>query len=112
MDADNRGIKHGVCIISISRQLCDNPFPDAAFSPSAVAAVDVLPSAKALGQIAPRNACPLAGQHCRHKQAVVFGRDPNRICPTREQRLDLLPLLVPQSIASHHLYAPPAAHKQ
>jgi hypothetical protein len=34
------------------------------------------------------------------------------ICPTREQRLDLLPWLVPQSIASHHVYAPPAAHKQ
>jgi hypothetical protein len=112
MDADKRGIDHGVCIVSSSSEMCENPLPDAAFRPAAVAAVHILPIAKPCGQSAPRNACPVAVKHCLHKEAVVFGRSSNRLCPTRQHMRALLPLIVPPSIASHHLYAPPAAYKQ
>ena len=49
--------------------------------------------------------------HGLHTQAVVCGRYPNRRGPTRQHRLDRRPLIVPPSIASPHVYAPPAAYK-
>jgi hypothetical protein len=100
MDADNRGIAHGVCIVGRSRQMCDPPFPDAACRPAAVAAVHSLPIATPGGQSAPRNARPVTGNPCLPKQEVVFGCDTHRLCPTRKPMRDLLPLTVPQSITS------------
>jgi hypothetical protein len=95
LDTDKRGIHHGVCMVSIASEMFANPFPDTAFRPAAVAAVPMLPIAKPLGQIAPRHTCPVAGQHGLSKQAVVFGCDPNRLCSTRPQMLDLIPLIIP-----------------
>jgi hypothetical protein len=94
MDADNRGINHGEFMVSIASQRYEHPVPDAAFRPSAVAAVNSVPIVKPLGQIAPRHARPVAAQYCLHTQAAAFGRYSNRLCPTRKQMRDLIPLLV------------------
>jgi len=95
MDTANRGIHHGVCMVSIASETFENPLPDTAFRPAAVAAVHILPIAKPLGQIAPRHTCPVAVPHGLDKQAVVVGRYPNRIGSTRQQMLDLIPLIIP-----------------
>ena len=54
--------------------------------------------AKSLRQIASRNACPVAVQHSLHKHPVVPRRP--AFCPNtpRQQILDPIPLIVPQSI--------------
>jgi hypothetical protein len=112
MDADERGSEQGGGLVRLASQMGAPPLPAAACSPSAGAAVQRRPIATALGQSAPRQARPVAGQPCRHTQAGGFGRAPNRRGSTRKPMPALLPWLVLHSIASHHVYAPPAAYKQ
>jgi hypothetical protein len=93
--ADKRGINHCVLIVGIPGQMFETPFPDAAFRPSAVAAVNILPIATPLRKVSPRNACAEAVHYRFHKQPVVCGRSANRPFPARKQRLDPIPLIIP-----------------
>ena len=57
--------------------------------------------AKALRQIAPGDASAIAIENRFDKQPVVLSRDPNMAHASRQNILDPVPLIIPQSIASH-----------
>jgi len=102
MGTDDGGIDHRIFVVGIFCQMLENPFPDAAFRPSLVTAVSVLPVAKN----APADRateCPLgSGTTPPSRTAVVFCRHADRLFTARKQLLDPRPLIIPQSIPSHH----------
>src|SRR5271157_4389534 len=54
MGSDDGGVDHGVFVVRIVRQRLEKTLPNAALRPAREPRMDVLPIAKALGQIAPR----------------------------------------------------------
>src|SRR5277367_3619351 len=56
VSAHDGGVNHHVLVVVIAGQEPENPLENAALGPSVEALIDDLPVAKALGQIAPRNA--------------------------------------------------------
>ena len=56
VSAHDGGVNHHVLVVVIAGQEPENPLENAALGPSVEALIDDLPVAKALGQIAPRDA--------------------------------------------------------
>jgi hypothetical protein len=74
------------------------------------ALIDDLPVAKALGQIAPRDAGSKPEENGFDEQAIVRRRTAHMAFAAGENILDPIPLVVVQSIASHRS-APPQADR-
>ena len=94
MGADNSGIQHHVLVVGIFRQRLENSFENAARAPPAQPLVRVLPIAKALRQIPPRNACAIAAENGLDKKTVVGCGSANMPLPPREKIFNPLPLIV------------------
>ena len=107
MGTDERGIHHGVCVVSLCGTMCAHRAPHPVCRPSALAAVKIVPSPEACRKSAPGDTGAVPGEHRCDKQPVVFGRHTDRLLASWQEMLHLLPLIVPSSIASHHLQAPP-----
>lgn len=101
MRAHDGAVDHRVFVIGIGSQVLENPLPNPRFRPAAVTAMDVLPVAKAFGQVAPGNPRPVAIQHRLDKQTVVRRRHSDLPLTPRKQIANPLPLIVPQAVASH-----------
>ncbi|WHZ28858.1 MAG: hypothetical protein OJF51_003656 [Nitrospira sp.] len=76
MGPDDGGIDHRVFVVGLLRQMSEHLLPNATFSPPSVTAVNVLPVAKPLRQIAPGNACAIPVKNRFPKQPVIL-----RLCP-------------------------------
>jgi len=98
----NGGINHGVFVIRIFSQSLEHALPNPALAPAAVPGMNNPEVAKALRQVPPRNARPVAVQHSIHKQTVVFCRRPHPFGGTWQHILDPLPLIIPQRVSSTH----------
>lgn len=94
-------VDHRVLVVGVSREMMENPFPDAGFSPSAEAPMDVFPMAEMFRQVTPGNACPISEQHRFDEAAVVGCRDAHRSGPAGQQVLDVIPLIIAQGVALH-----------
>ena len=77
MSAHNGAVDHRIFIVGVGRQVSKNVLPNSGFGPAAMAAVDVLPITKPLGQVTPGNARPVAIEHRLDEQPVVSRRDPD-----------------------------------
>ena len=97
----DRAVDHRVFVVGIGRQHLEEPLPDAAFGPPGEARMNLDRIAKALGQIPPWNACPITIEHRFDKQPIVLGRHSHVTLASRQDILDLVPLVVPKGIAAH-----------
>ena len=101
MSAHDGAVDHGVLVVSLGRQMLEQPLPHAGLSPAAEAGLHLDPTAEPLGQIAPGNAGAVAVDHRLHKEPVVLGRAPDMSDPARQKVSDPLPLIITQAVASH-----------
>src|SRR5439155_20558393 len=97
----NGAIDHGVFIIRVGRQHLEHLLPHPTLGPARKSRMNFDRIAKALRQIAPGDASAIAIENRFDKQPVVLSRDPNMARTSRQNILDPVPLIIPQSIASH-----------
>ncbi len=71
VSAHNGGVDHHVFVVVIVGQEPENPLENAALGPSVEALIDDLPVAKALRQIAPRDAGANPEENGFNEQAIV-----------------------------------------
>ena len=88
VSAHDGGVDHHVFVVVIAGQELENPLENAALGPSVEALIDDLPVAKALGQIAPRDAGAKPEQNGFDEQAIVPRRTPT--WPSRPGRMSLI----------------------
>src|SRR5258707_10918845 len=105
VSAHDGGVNHHVLVVVIAGQEPENPLENTALGPSVEALIDDLPVAKALGQIAPRDAGSKPEQNGFDEQAVVRPPTAPIAFSARQNVFDPIPLVVRQCIASH-----PSAH--
>jgi hypothetical protein len=101
MRAHDGAVDYGIFVVGVLGQMAKDPPPDVGFCPAAEAAVDVLPVAKVLGQVAPGDAGAIAEEDRFDEQAVVRRRHADRTRPAGQQVLNPLPLVVTQGISVH-----------
>jgi len=101
VSAHDGGVNHHVFVVMITGQEIENPLENAALGPSVEALIDDLPVAKALGQIAPRDAGAKLEKNGFDKQAIVGGRTGNMVFAARQNVFDPIPLVVAQRLSSH-----------
>jgi hypothetical protein len=94
VSAHDSGVNHHVLVVVVAGQKPENPLENAALGPSVEALIDDLPVAKALGQIAPRNAGAKPEQNGFDEQAIVRRRAANMAFTARQNILDPIPLVV------------------
>ena len=110
MSAHDGGVNHHVFVVVIAGQQLENPLENAALGPSVEALIDDLPVAKALGQIAPRNAGAKPEENGFDEQPIVRRRAAHMAFAARQNVFDPIPLVVAQCISSHRS-APPRADR-
>src|SRR3954453_23669228 len=79
----------------------EHALPHAGLGPATEAGLHLDPTAKALGQIAPGDASPIAVEHRLHEEPVILGGHAHIPDPPRQQILDPLPLIISHAVASH-----------
>jgi len=94
VSAYDGGIDHHVFVVVIARQELENARENSALRPSTEALMDDLPIAKALGQIAPRDAGSIAVQNGFDEQSIVRRSASHMAFSARQKILDPLPLVV------------------
>ena len=112
VSAHDGGVNHHVFVVMITGQEIENPLENAALGPSVEALIDDLPVAKALGQIAPRDAGAKLEKNGFDKQAIVGGRTGNMVFAARQNVFDPIPLVVAQRLSSHRSSPPRADHSR
>ncbi len=70
---DNRAVDHRILVIGLGRQGLQHSLPNPALGPASEPSMDILPTAKALGQLAPRNSGAIAIEDRFDKATVVLG---------------------------------------
>ena len=101
MSAHDGGIDHHVFVVGIACQQFENTLKNAALRPSAEALVNNLPVAEAHRQIPPGNARSISIKNRINKQSVVHRSAADVTFTARQEILDPLPLVIPQSKALH-----------
>jgi hypothetical protein len=71
LSAHDGGVNHHVFVVVIAGQEPENPLGNAALGPSVEVLIDNLPVAKALGQIAPRDAGAKPEENGFDEQAII-----------------------------------------
>jgi hypothetical protein len=112
VSAHDSGVNHHVLVVVIADQEPDNPRENAALGPSVEALIDDLPVAKALGQIAPRDAGAKPEENGFDKQTIVRHRAAQMAFTARQDFFDPIPLVVAQCISSHRSAPPRADHSR
>ena len=112
VSAHDSGVNHHVLVVVVAGQKPENPLENAALGPSVEALIDDLPVAKALGQIAPRNAGAKPEENGFDEQAIVRRRAAHMAFTARQNILDPIPLVVAQCISSHRSAPPRADHSR
>src|SRR3974390_291056 len=112
VSAHDGGVNHHVFVVVIAGQKLENPLENAALGPSVEALIDNLPVAKALGQIAPRDAGAKPEENGLDEQAVVRRRAAHMAFTARQNVFDPIPLVVAQCISSHRSAPPRADHSR
>ena len=91
---NNGAVDHRVFVVGVSRQMVKEALPHAGLGPAAEPPVRVLPIAKALGQIAPRDPGAVPIHNRFDESAIVAGGCPSVPGLPRKQALDPLPLII------------------
>ena len=112
VSAHDGGVDHHVLVVVIAGQELENPLENAALGPSVEALIDDLPVAKALGQIAPRDAGSKPEENGFDEQAIVRRRAAHMAFAARQNVFDPIPLVVAQCISSHRSAPPRADHSR
>ena len=112
VSAHDGGVNHHVLVVVIAGQEPENPLENAALGPSVEALIDDLPVAKALGQIAPRDAGAKPEQNGFDEQPIVRRRAANMAFTARQNVFDPIPLVVAQCISSHRSAPPRTDHSR
>jgi hypothetical protein len=91
VSAHDGGVNYHVFVVMIAGQEIENPLENAALGPSVEALIDDLPVAKALGQIAPRDAGAKPEENgsktfCRAAKAMWAGRRRTIACSSKPGR--------------------------
>jgi len=94
VSAYDGGVDHHVFVIVIARQQLENALENSAIRPSTKALMDNLPISEALGQIAPRDAGPIAVQNSLDEQPIVRRSAAYMAFATGQKILDPVPLVV------------------
>jgi hypothetical protein len=110
VSAHDGGVDHHVFVVVIAGQEPENPLENAALGPSVEALIDDLPIAKALRQIAPRNAGAKPEENGFDEQAIVRRPTAHMALAAGQNIFDPIPLVVAQGITSHRS-APPRADR-
>jgi hypothetical protein len=82
--ANNGAVDHGVLVIGIGGEMLKDPLPNPGPGSAAEPPVRVLPIAKALWQIAPRNSGAVSIQNRFDESAIIAGGDADVPNFTRE----------------------------
>src|SRR3974377_1512354 len=101
MRANDGRVDHHELVVSIGRQRLKNAGKHPALAPPSISPVRRLPFAVTLRQVTPGDAGAIPIDHRIHEQTVVGGRTADMAFPAGQEILDLLPLIVAQSIAVH-----------
>ena len=99
--AHNGGINHRILVVRVGGQRLEHAPPHAGPAPARVPGMNDAIISKARRQIPPRDPCAVAVQYRFDEQPVVPGCSTHIAFSTRQQILDPLPLVVPQSVSSH-----------
>lgn len=94
MRAHDGGIQHHVFIVVVGSQVLEYALENTTFTLTAHAPVDVLPVAKTLRKIAPRDAGPIAIKDRLDKQTIVPCRTSDMPLASGQKVLDPIPLIV------------------
>ena len=104
--------QYHVFVVVIAGQELEKPLENAALGPSVEALIDDLPIAKALRQIAPRDAGAKPEENGFDEQAIVRRRTAHMAFAARQKVFDPIPLVVAQGISSHRsALLRPTAHE-
>jgi len=99
MGANDAGVDHEVLVVAVLGQGVEDPLPDSRLRPPGVPAVDVLPAAETLRQVAPRNTGTVAVEHGFDEESVVPGGGAAGPLATGQQVADGMPLVVTKAVA-------------
>jgi hypothetical protein len=99
MSPHDGAVDHRAFIVRILGKLPKNTLPDASFSPSAEAAVDVFPVAEAFRQVPPWHARPVTIQDRLDKQPIVGRGDTDGAWLARQIVLDPIPLVIAEGVS-------------
>ena len=94
VSAHDSGVNHHILVVVVAGQKPENPLENAALGPSVEALIDDLPVAKALGQIAPRDAGAKPEENGFDEQAIVRRSAPHMTFAPGKKILDPFPLIV------------------
>ncbi len=89
-------------VVRLFRPSAKHALPHPRLAPAREPEVHHAEIPETLGQVAPRDACPISVQHRFHKQAVVCGSDPHVPSTSRQQILDAVPWVVSQCVSLFH----------
>ena len=112
VSAHDGGVDHHIFVVVIAGQEPENPLENTALGPSVEALIDDFPVAKALGQIAPRNAGSKPEENGFDEQPIVRRRAAHMAFTTRQNVFDPILLIVAQCISSHRSAPPRADHSR
>ena len=101
MGPHDGAVDHRVFVVGIGGQMLEYAASDARFGPTAEAPVYILPVAKRLRQVSPRDAGAITEQDGFDKQAVVRRCHSDATGAARQHVLDPVPLIIAQSEAAH-----------
>jgi hypothetical protein len=92
--SDDGAVDHRIFVVGIGGQAFEHALPNPVLGPAAEPPMCVLPAAKALGQVAPRNSSAIPIEHRFDKPTIVMGGRADAPGFPWEQVFDALPLIV------------------
>ena len=100
----NGRINHDVLVVCILGQDFKHTHPHARLTPARMTQMHHPKVPEVLGQVAPRNACSITVQHRVDKPSVVSGLGSWLACTTRQQVLNVAPLIISDGISVAHAH--------
>ena len=94
-------VDHRIFVVGIDGQVLEEALPHPFLGPTAEPLVGVLPIAKPLRQVAPRDSGAVAIEYRFDKSAIVVGGDADVTGLAGQQVFDSLPLVIAKCISVH-----------
>lgn len=105
--SDDGGVDHHVLEVGIAGQLAEHALPHARLRPAIIPLEHAVPGTELLRQLSPVCARPCNPEHSIDEQPIVFAGAAWIPCLSRQEVLDVMPLIISQLTSRHPL--PPLA---
>ena len=104
-------VNHRIFVVGVGGEVLEEALPHSFLGSTAEPLVGVLPIAKPLRQVAPRNSGAVAVEHRFDEAAIAVGGDADITGLAGQQVLDSLPLVIAKCISVHgSAFSKPTLH--